>query len=108
MDALFWCSVSMIVKSTNLSIINPRVEKHLRTTTEIEEKQPPTIVPLYWYGSHPYVFPMGKPMMLISTNAMVTLPMPIWNPMTYSMKRVVHPSVPTTQIHVIVLVPINT
>jgi hypothetical protein len=39
---------------------------------------------------------------------MVTLPMPIWNPMTYSMKRVVHPSVPTTQIHVIVLVPINT
>ncbi len=56
----------------------------------------------YWYGSNPYVFPMGTPMMLINTNAMVTLLMPIWNLMTYSMMGGVHPLVPAIQVPVII------
>lgn len=75
---------------------------------EIEENKPLIVVPPYWYGSNTYVFPMGTLMMLINTNAIVTLPMPIWNLMTYCMTRGVCPLVPTIQVHVIVHVPINT
>ncbi len=46
-------------------------------------------------------------MMLISTNAMVTLPMPIWNLMTYSMMGGVHPLVQAIQVPMIIFVPIN-
>ncbi len=103
---MFWCSVLMIMSFTDLSIVNPKVEKHLRTTTEIEEKQPPIVVPPYHMGPT-HVFPMGTMMMLINTNIMVTLSMPIWNLMMYSMTRGVCPLVSTIQVHVIVHVPIN-
>ncbi len=45
--------------------------------------------------------------MPMSTNMMTTLPMPMWNLMTYLMSECVCPLVPTTQIHVAILVPLN-
>jgi hypothetical protein len=51
-----------------LSIVNLRVEKNLRITKRLEQQQIPIIIPPYWYGLNLYGFPMGTPMMLISTN----------------------------------------
>ncbi len=42
------------------------------------------------------------------TNMITTLPMPIWNPMMCSMMKGTCPSIPTTQIPVIIHVSINT
>lgn len=83
----------MIVTSTNLSTINLKVEKHLRIVEGFKE-QLLIVVPPYWYGSNPYDFPMGTPMMLMNTNVMMYLLMPIWNLMTYPTMGDVCPLVP--------------
>jgi len=66
------------------------------------------MVSSYWYGSNPNNFPMGTPMMPMNTNLMTVLPMPTWNMMTYPMLKGVCPSIPTTQVLVAILVPLNT
>jgi len=51
---------------------------------------------------------MGTSMMPMSTNLMITLPIPMWNPMTYSMVGGVCPSTLSTQVpHVPISIPIN-
>ncbi len=40
----------MIVTSINLSIINLKANKHLRTIERFEKQQPPIVVPPHWYG----------------------------------------------------------
>jgi hypothetical protein len=50
---------------------------------------------------------MGTPMMLINTNAMVTLPMPIWNSMMYSTMGGVCPLTLAIQVLMTIFVPIN-
>jgi hypothetical protein len=96
----------MIVTFTKLSTINLKVEKHLRIVEGFKE-QPLIVVPPYWYGSNPYAFLMETLMMSMSTNATMSLQMPIWNMMTYPTMGDIDPLVPKIQIHVIVLVQIN-
>ncbi len=81
----------MIMNSSNISIINLKVEKRLRIIEGFEQHQLLNVVPPYWYESNPYAFPMGTPIMPMNTKPMATLPIPIWNLMMYSMTGGVHP-----------------
>jgi len=52
------------------------------------------IIAPFWYGSNPFGFPMGTPMMPMGTSPMSSLLMLMWNPMMYpSMLEGVRPSV---------------
>ncbi len=61
----------MNMTSINLSTINLRADKHLRTIEGYKEQQPLIVEPPYWYGSNPYAFPMGTLMMSMSMNVMI-------------------------------------
>jgi hypothetical protein len=83
----------MIMSSTILLIVNPRAKKCLRITKGLKQQQTLIIIPPYWYGSNPFGFPMGTPMMPMGTNPMSSLLMLMWNPMMYpSMLEGVRPS----------------
>jgi len=79
------------MNSSNLSIINLKVEKRLKTIEGFKQHQLLNGVLPYWYGSNPYVFLVGTPMMPMNTKPMATLLIPMWNLMMYSMIGGVHP-----------------
>jgi hypothetical protein len=68
----------MIVNFIVLSIINIKAYKHLKIIKVLEQQQDLIIIPSYCFGLHPYVFPMGTPIMPMSTNPMTILLMLMW------------------------------
>ncbi len=67
-------TVSFIV----LSIINLKAYKHFKIIEVLEQQKTSIIIPSYRCGLHPYVFPMGTPIMPMSINPMTSLLMSMW------------------------------